>query len=62
MKRTYITPKVRVVALSGDVTILAGSDTGNNNGSDYDKASESSMDEDNNNNNTKAAKWGSVWD
>lgn len=56
MKRIYITPEVRVIALTGNITILAGSDKGT--GGSYDNGGETGMDEDN----SKAAKWGSVWD
>lgn len=56
MKKEYITPEIRVTELTEDMTILAGSDTGNNRG--YDNGGVEELDA----NETKPAKWGSVWD
>ena len=59
MKKEYITPEIRVTELTEDMTILAGSDTGNNRG--YDNGGVEGV-EDLDANETKPAKWGSVWD
>lgn len=59
MKKEYITPEIRVTELTEDMTILAGSDTGNNGG--YDNGGVEGV-EDLDANETKPAKWGSVWD
>ena len=56
MKKQYITPEIRVTELTENMTILAGSDTGNNGG--YDNGGVEELDA----NETKPAKWGSVWD
>ncbi|MDD6753847.1 MAG: hypothetical protein PUE15_08060 [Prevotella sp.] len=56
MKKQYITPEIRVTELTENMTILAGSDTGNN--GSYDNGGVEELDA----NETKPAKWGSVWD
>ena len=56
MKKEYITPEIRVTELTEDMTILAGSDTGNN--GSYSKED----DEDLGAKETQPAKLGSVWD
>ena len=56
MKKEYITPEIWVTELTEDMTILAGSDTGNN--GSYSKED----DEDLGAKETQPAKWGSVWD
>lgn len=59
MKKEYITPEIRVTELTEDMTILAGSDTGNSGSYDGDSGSGSEdMDEDK----PTTAKWGSVWE
>lgn len=57
MKKQYITPEIRVTELTEDMTILAGSDTGNSGSYDGDSSS-ADMDEDK----STPAKWGSVWE
>lgn len=57
MKKQYITPEIRVTELTEDMTILAGSDTGNSGSYDGGSSSED-MDEDI----PTTAKWGSVWE
>ena len=57
MKKEYITPEIWVTELTEDMTILAGSDTGNSGSYDGDSSSED-MDEDK----PTTAKWGSVWE
>ena len=57
MKKQYITPEIRVTELTENMTILAGSDTGNSGSYDGDSSSED-MDEDK----STPAKWGSVWE
>ena len=59
MKKECITPEIRVTELTEDMTILAGSDTGNKEG--YDNGGVEDV-EDLDANETKPAKWGSVWD
>lgn len=56
MKKQYITPEIWVTELTEDMTILAGSDTGNS--GSYDGSGSEDMDEDKN----ATAKWGSVWE
>ena len=56
MKKEYITPEIRVTELTENMTILAGSDNGNN--GSYSKED----DEDLGAKETQPAKWGSVWD
>ena len=58
MKKQYITPEIRVTELTEDMTILAGSDTGNSGSYDDGGSSSEDMDEDKN----TSAKWGSVWE
>lgn len=61
MKKQYITPEIRVTELTEDMTILAGSDTGNN--GSYDGGSGSGSDsEDMDEDIPTTAKWRSVWE
>ena len=61
MKKEYITPEIRVTELTEDMTILAGSDTGNN--GSYDGGSGSGSDSENmDEDKSTPAKWGSVWE
>ena len=61
MKKQYITPEIRVTELTEDMTILAGSDTGNN--GSYDGGSGSGSDsEDMDEDKPTTAKWGSFWE